>query len=958
MEEKQTNQADALIFAFFRFLGIKSIKGSLILAGLLAVVMVTLISSFALWQINESNANTKELQEVQLPSVLSSYRLIDNNKEIFRLYQAALLEHEGENNLQKSRLEEMWFVWSNELKGNYLTLDSVSELAGSGNVKNLTDSLGNILTRYREQLAKSDSLMKSGANRIKLANLHYLIENTSNNVDFLAKKILELINYEFQDLNEEIEEKSYFFSFVITGSSVLATFLLIVFFVAIYKNVANEIEGIVHPLEGALKGEDTQLRRLNLKDFTVLNDPLQRFLAWFKEGKNYTALMLENKGEVNQELEPLGPNDFFTRNINKLEHRFNEVKREDELRAWNTSGLAMFVEILRNQPDLDTLAEVVLSELVKYVEVNQGALFVVHEDEEGVAYLKMASCYAYERLKYQDMKIRSGQGLVGQVYLEKKMMHLKKIPEDYVYIRSGLGHSNPNSMLLMPLIINEEVVGVIELASFEPLEPYKVEFLEKLGETIASSISGILVNDRTRKLLEESREQTEQLRSQEEEMRQNMEELSTTQEQMNRKEMELQKMYAQAKQNEEELKAQEEMLRNNMEQIMTSKVQVEHRNKRINAILDTANDAIITINDKGIIDTVNKQTLSMFGYEDEKELIGNNVKMLMPEPMTSDHDSYIQSYLDTEVSKIIGSSREVDCLRKDGTTFRGELSLSEVELDKARIFIGFVRDIEEKYRKGLELQEKNEQLLAAEEELRQNMEEVRAMNEQLVKNQKELKESLEESRRKEREQKEQQDSLNSMMEHTLKSRKTTEAQRKLLDGILNSSRSAILLSDENGALEKWNTRALELFQADRTTIKINRLQELVKLEEEVGSPENLKEVKEDILEKPFNSTAYTIEKNKVPARISLRKLEHDGESKFVCFVEDISTELMFNEELEQAYEEIKAQEEELRANLQSVVASIKDGDIKALTEKYAKREEELTKEISKLREEIKKLKKG
>jgi PAS domain S-box-containing protein len=101
-------------------------------------------------------------------------------------------------------------------------------------------------------------------------------------------------------------------------------------------------------------------------------------------------------------------------------------------------------------------------------------------------------------------------------------------------IASGLGESNPTSILIVPLKVNEQIFGIVELASFDEFPEYQRDFVAKIGESIASTISMVKVNEKTTRLLQESQIMTEQMQAQEEEMRQNMEELQATQEEMER----------------------------------------------------------------------------------------------------------------------------------------------------------------------------------------------------------------------------------------------------------------------------------------------------------------------------------------------------------------------------------------------------------------------------------------
>lgn len=112
----------------------------------------------------------------------------------------------------------------------------------------------------------------------------------------------------------------------------------------------------------------------------------------------------------------------------------------------------------------------------------------------------------------------------------------------------------------------------------------------------------------------------------------------------------------------------------------------------LQAIIETAIDGIITIDRKGIVETINPAALQLFGYE-AHEVIGNNISMLMPEPDQSRHDGYIENYRKTGKKKIIGIGREVRGLCKDGTTFPFRLAVSEVQFQDKTIFTGFIHDL-------------------------------------------------------------------------------------------------------------------------------------------------------------------------------------------------------------------------------------------------------------------------
>lgn len=212
----------------------------------------------------------------------------------------------------------------------------------------------------------------------------------------------------------------------------------------------------------------------------------------------------------------------------------DKQRKEDELRNWHAEGLAKFGEILReNSSDMHTLAYNVIKELTNYVGAIQSGFYLV-EEKSGEKYFDLVAYYAYGRKKYADKQTPWDYGLLGTCATEKKTIHMKNVPHSYVTVTSGLGKANPSNLILCPIINETDFFGAIEIASLNELDENHKLFIEKVCESVSSTISTVRMNMRTSLLLEETKEQANALLSQEEEMRQNMEELQATQEEAGR----------------------------------------------------------------------------------------------------------------------------------------------------------------------------------------------------------------------------------------------------------------------------------------------------------------------------------------------------------------------------------------------------------------------------------------
>ncbi len=262
---------------------------------------------------------------------------------------------------------------------------------------------------------------------------------------------------------------------------------------------------------------------MKVQNETEKNQEIRRFTHALIAGDLNTSF---NHGETDKTL---------SESLNKLKDtlvRNREMERQRHLderqRNWVAQGLAEFGDILRTHSnDLESMAYAALSGLVRYLGANQGAIYITNEEKKE---LQMIACHAYERKKFPDKRIPWGDGLIGAVAVERKGFYTDKIPDGYLTITSGLGKANPNYLLIEPLIWNNQVFGIMELASFKDLEEHQLQFVVRVAENIATTLNTMESKLRTELLLKETQAQADRLVEQDEQMKQNMEALKRAQE--------------------------------------------------------------------------------------------------------------------------------------------------------------------------------------------------------------------------------------------------------------------------------------------------------------------------------------------------------------------------------------------------------------------------------------------
>ena len=366
----------------------------------------------------------------------------------------------------------------------------------------------------------------------------------------------------------------------IGGAITMALLALII--ILVFKPIKKVLNRMAKIISNFSKGkiDDVKIDYSFNDEFAEIKSNLESLKVGFEDYTLFANRIGAN--DLNTEFEPLSTDDKLGKSLLEMKSSLIKAhddellrKSEDDRRNWATIGYAKFGEILRqNNDNIELLSFNIIKNLVDYMGMNQGGLFIYNDNNKEHAYLELAACYAFDRHKFIHKTIEIGEGLVGACYQEGQTIFLTNVPDNYIEITSGLGEANPKCILIVPLKLNDQIYGIVEMASFKVLEKYQIEFVEKVGESIASTISSVKVNIRTAELLEVSQQQAEEMRAQEEEMRQNLEEMHATQEELARKEAEqiriIEKIRSESDEQVHQIQAQEEEMRQNLEELQAT----------------------------------------------------------------------------------------------------------------------------------------------------------------------------------------------------------------------------------------------------------------------------------------------------------------------------------------------------------------------------------------------------
>ncbi|WP_263080618.1 response regulator [Endozoicomonas sp. Mp262] len=281
--------------------------------------------------------------------------------------------------------------------------------------------------------------------------------------------------------------------------------------------------------------------------------PINIITSWVKRvasGDYVQGKILDANSEISE----------LSRSFKEMTEKLRNISNENEQRSWLQEGLASLNDSLRGDLSIVDLCENIVAFYCRYLGFQTGAMYVLSEDQS----LHLMGTYAWRTRKQHANKFVLGDGLVGQAALEKKTIEIIDIPADYMVIESGLGSTRPCSVLIVPLIYEDELKGVLEFALLRSVSKEQSSFLKQSIENVAIAINSGQYRNRVNQLLEQTTKQSEVLKEQQEELKTVNEELESR--------------AAILEESEEELKAQsEELQRSNAELEEKSELLLERK---------------------------------------------------------------------------------------------------------------------------------------------------------------------------------------------------------------------------------------------------------------------------------------------------------------------------------------------------------------------------------------------
>ena len=313
---------------------------------------------------------------------------------------------------------------------------------------------------------------QSGKGKEQMDNSRKILSNiTKDEQDLLKTRDDKLVKMENQTL------------IILSLGGILAILLTIIISISLLRMVLNPIVTVTNTFKKISEGDADLDVRLKTNSKDELGDMARYFNTFMTK---LAELILENKNH-----------------------------------SWLKTGEVELSEKIRGEQDIISLSTNIITYIAKYLNAQIGVIYIKTNDDT----FNLFGSYACGRSEDLSKEIKLGEGIIGQVALEKQAIVITNVPENYIKITSGVGACVPKNILVTPFVYDNEVLGIIELGSFNEFTEIQLKFIEKVSSSIAITIHSAEVRLKMKELLHKTMVQSEELQSQQEELRQNNEEL-------------------------------------------------------------------------------------------------------------------------------------------------------------------------------------------------------------------------------------------------------------------------------------------------------------------------------------------------------------------------------------------------------------------------------------------------
>ncbi len=381
-------------------------------------------------------------------------------------------------------------------------------------------------------------------------------------------KIGKQLNIQKMECQAELTSSSKILNYSIIWLSFILIVLSLIFSLYMSGSITKPVIRIKEVINSLGKG---QLSELNMPD---RGDEIGEMMGSVKNlvsalGKTTTFAEDIGNGNLNSSYTPLSDKDVLGKALIDMRENLRNNAIEDQKRYWVNSGLAQAGELLQaNSENLDEYYRNIVSFLVTYTKASHGCMYIAKEFEDNEVILALAAGYALSNSEQIRTIIQPGEGMIGQVYLDHKMVMLENTPDNYLKINSGLGEAAPKSIAVVPVLFMHEVKGVLEVSTFNDFGDIEEEFLEKFSKLLGSTLDMLSRKLKTESLLAQSQTLNEKLRAQEEELKASNEQLmvksnllESSREKLQSQQEELMKTYSQMEEKAQLLAENNEAIR-------------------------------------------------------------------------------------------------------------------------------------------------------------------------------------------------------------------------------------------------------------------------------------------------------------------------------------------------------------------------------------------------------------